>query len=412
MSRFRRLKRVLIPGIHAAAGVMLLLTTSLAISHPALAAVTWRATAGAQTGDKGIQALAFLPNEITVDVGDSITWTFATDEIHTLTFLAPGQQPPPFQIAPVTPDNFVYHGTEFVNSGTKVTGQSYTVSFATPGDFQFVCLVHARMTGTVHVQPAGVPYPHDQAFYDAQADQQRQQLLAQGQLFLNQGLQQALSAPNQVTAGAGNGLVMVARFLPQQLTVTVGTTVLWTNPDPVTPHTVTFGPEPPNPMTIVGTDGPGHATIASPNQAVNSGFLGASFPAGSQFRVTFTAPGTYQYICALHDDIGMVGTIVVQPAPPPTSTPAPTATPRPVVVVAPPVAPPVLPPAPPPPPPLVLPPPPPPLVPVRPPAPMPAPPPAAEVPIVPEADSLVLLGVGILGLVALKLLHRWRHRAR
>jgi plastocyanin len=411
MPLFWRLKRVLSPGIHIAAGATLLLATSLASPVPAQAAVTWRVIAGAQTGDKGIQALAFLPNEITVDVGDSITWAFATDEPHTLTFLMPGQQPPPFQTAPVAPDNFVYHGTEFVNSGIKVTGQSYTVNFATPGDFQFVCLLHPRMTGTVHVQPAGTPYPHDQTFYDAQADQQRQQLLAQGQLFLNQGLQQALSAPNQVTAGAGNGLVMVARFLPQQLTVTVGTTVLWTNPDPVTPHTVTFGPEPPNPRTIVGTDGPGHATIASPNQAVNSGFLGASFPAGSQFRVTFTTPGTYQYICALHDDIGMVGTIVVQPAPAPTSTPAPTATPRPVVVVAPPVVPPVPPPAPPPPP-LVLPPPPPPLVPVRPPAVAPAPPPAPEVPIVPEADSLGLLGVGILGLAALRLLHRWRRRPR
>jgi len=62
-----------------------------------------------------------------------------------------------------------------------------------------------------------------------------------------------------------------------------------------------------------GLDGPGHATIGSPNTSVNSGFTGAAFPFGTTFAATFTAPGTYHYICALHDDLGMKGTIVVLP---------------------------------------------------------------------------------------------------
>ena len=33
----------------------------------------------------------------------------------------------------------------------------------------------------------------------------------------------------------------------------------------------------------------------------------------TRFRVTFTQPGVYNYICALHDDVGMVGQIVVLP---------------------------------------------------------------------------------------------------
>ena len=40
---------------------------------------------GAQTNDKGRQALAFLPNEICIHAGDSITWQFDADEIHTVT---------------------------------------------------------------------------------------------------------------------------------------------------------------------------------------------------------------------------------------------------------------------------------------------------------------------------------------
>src|SRR5262249_60179535 len=55
---------------------------------PARAQATeWQAFAGIQSTDKGRQILAFLPNELWVQVGDSITWQFLTDEIHTVSFL-------------------------------------------------------------------------------------------------------------------------------------------------------------------------------------------------------------------------------------------------------------------------------------------------------------------------------------
>jgi plastocyanin len=34
---------------------------------------------------------------------------------------------------------------------------------------------------------------------------------------------------------------------------------------------------------------------------------------GEPFTVTFTQPGTYDYICALHENMGMKGTITVLP---------------------------------------------------------------------------------------------------
>jgi plastocyanin len=33
----------------------------------------------------------------------------------------------------------------------------------------------------------------------------------------------------------------------------------------------------------------------------------------TRFRVTFTAPGTFNYICGLHDTLGMIGTVIVRP---------------------------------------------------------------------------------------------------
>jgi plastocyanin len=39
--------------------------------------------------------------------------------------------------------------------------------------------------------------------------------------------------------------------------------------------------------------------------------LAQSAPGITRFRVTFTAPGTYNYICAIHDTLGMTGTVLV-----------------------------------------------------------------------------------------------------
>src|SRR5438876_7702233 len=54
----------------------------------------WQLQVGAQNGDRAHQALAFLPNEIWIHADDSITWSFPTNEVHTITFLALGQVRP------------------------------------------------------------------------------------------------------------------------------------------------------------------------------------------------------------------------------------------------------------------------------------------------------------------------------
>ena len=69
------------------------------------------------------------------------------------------------------------------------------------------------------------------------------------------------------------------------------------------------------------SDGARQATISSTTDSVNSGLLALASqdrsglpetPLGvTRFRVTFTAPGTYEYICSLHDNLGMVGTVIV-----------------------------------------------------------------------------------------------------
>ena len=109
-------------------------------------ATQWQVTAGAESPDRGSQALAFLPNELWIQTGDNIRWTFPTHERHTLTFLKPGQTRPPafgptFGV-PVgcpglTPDGSSFDGSACVTTGvllladteTAASAQTYSVSF-------------------------------------------------------------------------------------------------------------------------------------------------------------------------------------------------------------------------------------------------------------------------------------------
>jgi plastocyanin len=303
--------------------------------RPLQAAVAWQATVGAQSRDEGIQLNEFFPDELWVDAGDSVRWTWRSGEIHTVTFLSGGPRPPLTVMTPTGPQlnpkvampagGPTYDGTGFVNSGLRTDeAPPFTLTLTRPGDFPFVCLVHRTMSGTLHVRRAGTPYPHDQAFYDRQARIEQARLLGEGARLTAEGLRDALAGPghDQVTAGIGrlleDGSIAVVRFLPERWVIRAGQTVRWTNRDPEFPHTITFGPEPAGgpfgAFFPMGTDAPGHATIRAPGQAVNSGFTGVGLPAGTQFSVTFTTPGSYSYICAIHDELGMHGTIIVLPA--------------------------------------------------------------------------------------------------
>ncbi|MBZ5620524.1 MAG: hypothetical protein LAQ69_17630 [Acidobacteriia bacterium] len=322
-----------------------------------LQAKEWQATVGAESPGGGSQALAFLPNEFWVHTGDSIRWTFPTHERHTLTFLTPGQTRPPafgpvFGVpvgcpgVGVTPDGSSFNGTACVstgvllpddNLGPTASAPTYSVTFPAHGNFKFVCLVHADMTGVVHVLNASESLPHNQDFYDRQVQRESALLLAEASRLEGLGTgQQDLTQSNDVaagigvivtTTGAGSQTASLMHFLRDTIVVQVGDTVEWTSLDPSINHTVTFGTEPADPrppstnLLPPASDGARQAVISSPADSVNSGFLSPapqdranlaqSSPGVTRFRVTFTSPGIFNYICAVHDQLGMKGTVIV-----------------------------------------------------------------------------------------------------
>jgi plastocyanin len=86
-----------------------------------------------------------------------------------------------------------------------------------------------------------------------------------------------------------------SRFDPETLEIKRGDTVTWTNPGFVT-HTVTCDPAISKTCVLPA----GAAAFSSPDMEEDA-----------TFSHTFTAAGTYKYVCKYHEAMGMIGTVVV-----------------------------------------------------------------------------------------------------
>ena len=326
----------------------------VSLPHGAQAQQNWNATVGGQSVDMSKQAVAFLPDELWIHAGDSITWTFASGDINTVTFLTVGQVYPFDETQgcpPITPSGSPFDGSSCVSSAPLTLGQTYQVIFPKAGNYEIVCLVHAQMFGVIHVLDPALPLPYDQTFYDEQAKEQVTALLKDADLHQHHAEHQhsigdmfaarVASHKQSVTAGVGEIAATaggqqsfsLVRFINGIVTIHAGDTVEWTNQDPEIGHTITFGTVPQDlfdpscsPNCVVSTDPDGalHATITGTQQNVHSGLIAAlledepGVPQGpvfppTRFRVTFTTPGAYPYVCAFHDNLGMDGQVIVLP---------------------------------------------------------------------------------------------------
>jgi len=238
----------------------------------------------------------------------------------------PGAPPPPPGSPPPPPTTFT------LNIGADAAGTTY----------QFFCMFHREMAGTITVMPTGSKLPSTDAKNQTRAQRAMAADLARGRRALAAANRNAEDNPVAAglgvvsVQGQGFGSDSILRFAPTTLTIGAGESVTFFNEDVNAPHTVTFGEEiviPPGPPGSPPPPPPGFfpyggTTITSPSAQVNSGFLlsqelvdyinaaGSLIPPGFIIRrgATFTFPnaGTYHYICALHDFVGMQGDIIVR----------------------------------------------------------------------------------------------------
>jgi len=212
--------------------------------------------------------------------------------------------------------------------------REFSLTFAKPGVYRYACALHPHMQGTIEVASADTVDVASQAEIDRRAKAETDHLLALIEKAKDLGKTvRSQPGPNGTTfwflrAGAFDlsadmrgGLY---EFLPKNLTVKTGDTVIWQS---VEPHTITFNPTPPEPVLFtVGPrpDGPPFvvrnekvwqpskpASVYDPVQYFNSAPLGIITPQGTNWALTFDKPGVYEYICAFHHPMGMKGTITV-----------------------------------------------------------------------------------------------------
>jgi LPXTG-motif cell wall-anchored protein len=125
-------------------------------------------------GGNQASVLRFVPVDLEVKPGDSVTW-LGNDphEVHTVTFYDPAGKvpdfivpqpqasgPPKLVIPHAAPENdTAVDSLDLYNSGLLLPGQTYTYTFPTPGTYTYVCVVHAPqgMFGKIVVAAGAIP---------------------------------------------------------------------------------------------------------------------------------------------------------------------------------------------------------------------------------------------------------------
>lgn len=96
------------------------------------------ATPAAATKTVMIMGYAYSPASLTIDVGDTVTWTNMDTAPHTVT---------------------VTSGPVKFNSGNLAQGESFTYTFTEAGTYDYYCAVHPDMVASVTVVGSGTPTP-------------------------------------------------------------------------------------------------------------------------------------------------------------------------------------------------------------------------------------------------------------
>jgi len=327
----------------------------------------------------------FFPATVRVRAGDTVTWRMNNDDLHTVTFmggtrvepqaggvqdpLGPGGNLIPALVVPQPgggPQDAMlnpqvafptrapgapvetYSGSGYVNSGImeKVSPEpgapphdTFSLTFDTPGTYPYLSIILPdRMIGTIEVVPAGAVDVPDQAAIDAKANAEMAALLALVDVAKGQGQALARSEPGPggstfwfVRAGnsdfhSGDLRPHLMEFLPKDITIRAGDTVIWGS---TLFHTASFVPTPPLPELVVPVPQPAGpplltinplvatpakpSAVFDPTQNFNSGLLGPIAPGGFSWALTFDRPGTFEYACLVHAQMGMKGTITVVP---------------------------------------------------------------------------------------------------
>ncbi|MEO5680048.1 MAG: plastocyanin/azurin family copper-binding protein [Acidimicrobiales bacterium] len=281
--------------------------------------------------DPTIVVTEFMPEKISVKAGTKVSWSWSGTEPHSVTFnpdrKAPPPGPPDDALFAPAPGDVNASGT-LVNSGLVPLGPgpapAFSQTFSTPGSYQYFCVIHPGMIGTVDVSASASDTPADVA---ARAKKEGDAWLAEGQAAKNKlkdAAPRSERAPDgsstwSVEMGSTTEHTDILAFAPIPVTVKSGDTVTFVN-NSGAPHTATFAGAQQLPRDPTGPDannpkpGPSPQTL-NKTDLFNSGVLPPNAPPGAvpepvrSFSFKVPAVGQYPFVCILHVSSNMIGTV-------------------------------------------------------------------------------------------------------
>jgi plastocyanin len=262
--------------------------------------------------DEGFRDVAGDPGDtdVTVAVGETVTWSYpAGNEAHNVVFDA-GQM----------------SGCQGLPNAPDTEGWQGSCTFSTPGTYGFFCQLHANMRGTVTVTGSGTPTPSASPSPSPTVTASPYPTATPPATPGFVGTEQSSTDPSPKWMNSQG-----ATSDPTE-TITAGQSVSFAYPAGGQNHDVNFKAAPkPASCTLTKQSNAPDIYPAPPLPE----FVSAAGWAG---YCTFTAPGTYSFVCDAHPS--MTGKVIVVAAATPTATAtstetaAPTATATPVVPAA------------------------------------------------------------------------------
>jgi plastocyanin len=244
-----------------------------------------------------------------------------------------------------------YDGSALVSSGAianAAPSRFFVRLDVSPGTYRYVCLIHPQMHGSINVVPGTAGASSLKQVAKAAAAQLRtdtRQALEKEEDTSERSVKKNSDGTRNITitAGTATKYVEITEMLPTNVKVRVGDTVKWVTTTLQDPHTVTFplgsGSDPVDPLNFVceslaGDTAPpggpppsfgcanpldsevhlipqpqGPTVISSANTVASSGVISTLPPGPDNYSFTFSAAGSFPYMCRIHDH--MIGTINV-----------------------------------------------------------------------------------------------------
>ena len=211
----------------------------------------------------------YLPADITINAGDTVEWINVDTAAHTVTGGSPADGP-----------------SGVFDSSLVMGGAVYAFTFEETGSYDYFCMVHPWMVGSVTVTEGAM-------IEETMMEEEVVEETMMEEEVVEEMVAEEPTGPQTHTVDMPEGTSVPgceetnACYLPADITINAGDTVEWINVDTAA-HTVTGG---------------------SPADGPSGVFDSSLVMGGAVYAFTFEETGSYDYFCMVHP--WMVGSVTV-----------------------------------------------------------------------------------------------------